>query len=376
MGNEQQREIPITEAVADWYDTVYVPVVNIIRDRGLLFDFPTRTETDLYLWIADHRAVLEDDLNAQIEVTSAVDDLAGQYSQRPYRIVARLGSKIIKTLVPAYLEGGPAPGEWRQSIISMRRSDRLFSEILVPINGHEDGWCALEQAFVVARREETYLHGMYILESGSDLETQSTQDIQNEFMRRCELVRIQSDLQLKVGDITSNICDRARWNDLVIMNLTYPPESSMLARLSSGIRNLVQRCPRPILFTPQVAKPLNHAMLAYDGSLKAQEALFIASYVAAKWNITLTVISIGDNENIREIQGDAKKYLEGYNIQCDYILANGNENTEVIIHYVIELDIDFLIIGGYSRNPILEILQGGDVDQLLRQTNIPILICR
>jgi len=376
MGIEQQREIPNSEAAADWYDTVYLPVVNIIRSRGLLIDFPNRTETDLYLWIVEHRALLEEDLKSQIEVTSAADDLADQYSQRPYRVIARIGGKIVKTLVPGFLEAGPAPGEWRQSILSARRVDRLFSEILVPINGHEDGWCALEQALVVAKREETNIHGMYILAKETEQESQATLDVQNEFTHRCEAAGIQSDLQIKIGDITSNICDRARWNDIVIMNLTYPPESSMLARLSSGIRNLVQRCPRPILFTPQVSKPLNQALLAYDGSLKAQEALFIASYIAAQWNMPLSVISIGDEDIINEIQGDAKKYLEVHNIHAEYILAEGNNNTEVIFRYVDQLNIDLLIIGGYSRNPVLEVIQGGDVDMLLRQTQIPIIICR
>ena len=376
MGIEQQREIPITEAAADWYDLVYLPVVDIIRDRGLLIDFPTRTETDLYLWIAEHRALLEEDLKAQIEVTSAADDLADQFSQRPYRIVARLGGRILKTLVPAYLESGPAPGEWRQSILSTNRSASLFCELLVPINGLDDGWFALEQSLIIARREETNIHGLYILESEADQEVQTTKEIQVEFTHRCELAGIHSDLYVKVGEITSSICDRARWNDLVIMNLSYPPESSMFARLSSGIRNLVQRCPRPMLFTPQITKPLDHALLAYDGSLKAQEALFIASYMAAKWNIQLSVISIGEDENIEQILGDAQKYLEGYQVQAEYILTSGKDNSEIILKSAGEVNADFLIIGGYSRNPILEVLHGGDVDQLLRQANIPIVICR
>ena len=48
---------PVTweEAVASWYDTVYMPVVEAIRDYELLHNFPDRTEADLYLWIAHHR---------------------------------------------------------------------------------------------------------------------------------------------------------------------------------------------------------------------------------------------------------------------------------------------------------------------------------
>lgn len=376
MGNELLREIPISEAAADWYDTVYIPVVHIIRDRGLLIDFPTRTEADLYLWIADHRALLEEDLQGQIELAGAVDDLANQYSQRPNRVIARIGNKIIKTLTPGSLESGPITGEWRQSIVSARRRDHLFCEILVPINGHEDGWCALEQAFVLVKREEANLHGLYILESEDDQDSQITKSIQAEFAQRCKTASIEGDLQIKIGEITTNICDRARWNDLVVMNLTYPPEPSMLSRLSSGIRNLVQRCPRPILFTPQNIQPLDHALLAYDGSLKAQEALFIASYIGAKWKIPLSVISIGSGKDIREIQGDAKKYLKNHHVHADYSIAEGDNHSEIIFSFVNQQHIDFLIIGGYSRNPLLEVIQGGDVDQLLRQTNIPIIICR
>lgn len=43
------------DAVASWYDTVYLPMVQAIRDYDLLRNFPGRTEADLYLWIGYHR---------------------------------------------------------------------------------------------------------------------------------------------------------------------------------------------------------------------------------------------------------------------------------------------------------------------------------
>ncbi len=376
MGIDLQRDISLSEAAADWYDKVYLPVISVIRERGLLLDFPGRTEADLYLWIADHRAALEEELQNQVEVTAAVEDLADQYSQRPYRVVARIGSRIVKTLMPAYLETGPYPGEWRQTIVSRRLSDKLFPEILVPINGQADGWFALDQAFIVARRERTGVHGLYIQEGTGEADLQATTELQEEFTTRCSLAGIPGEVQFKAGDITENICSRAVWNDLVVMNLSYPPASSMFARLSSGTRNLVQRCPRPILFTPQVCKPFDKALLAYDGSLKAQEALFIASYTASSWHMPLAVISIGTEADIRDILDDARKYLEGNQVQAEYILAAGGNTAVTLLQYVDQLGVDLLIIGGYSRMPILEVLEGGDVDELLRLTHIPVIICR
>jgi hypothetical protein len=55
MRNGAPEPLTWEEAVASWYDTVYLPVVEAIRDYELLRNFPDRTEADLYLWIAHHR---------------------------------------------------------------------------------------------------------------------------------------------------------------------------------------------------------------------------------------------------------------------------------------------------------------------------------
>ena len=42
-------------AVESWYDHVYMPMVEAIREQDLLAQFTGRTEADLYLWVAHHR---------------------------------------------------------------------------------------------------------------------------------------------------------------------------------------------------------------------------------------------------------------------------------------------------------------------------------
>jgi nucleotide-binding universal stress UspA family protein len=374
MGIDQQHEISYSDSVTDWYDNIYLPVVMIIKEKGLLIDFPNRTETDLYLWIADHRAALEEELNSQVPVGSAIDDLTDQYSQRPDRVISRIGTKILKAIVPNTLETGPHPGEWRQSVLLSRRDSHLFCEILVPVNGLQDGWFALEEAIIIARKEESSIHGLYVLTD--EVEMANPHIIEEEFTFRCEHAGVHFDFQQRLGDITANICELARWNDLVVINLTYPPESSAVSRLLSGIRNLIQRCPRPILLTPQASQLINHPLLVYDGSLKAQEALYIASYIAGQWQLPLHVISIGDEADFSEIQDTPQRYLENQNIQADYILIGKNNSTDEIFDYVNQLNVDLLITGGYARNPIMEILQGSDLDNILQLVHIPIIISR
>jgi hypothetical protein len=88
MQLEQQREVGDAEAVADWYDHVYVPVVEVIRANNVLADFPGRTESDLYLWIIEHLYFLrETEQNVSLE--EAAEDYADQYSEKSIKRLVR-----------------------------------------------------------------------------------------------------------------------------------------------------------------------------------------------------------------------------------------------------------------------------------------------
>ncbi len=55
MGLDLKRDISEEEAVTHWYDTVYLPIIKVIRASKILKEFPGKTEGDLYLWVLDHQ---------------------------------------------------------------------------------------------------------------------------------------------------------------------------------------------------------------------------------------------------------------------------------------------------------------------------------
>jgi len=61
MGLDLKRDIPEQEAITHWCDTVYFPIVKMIRQSKILKDFPGKTEGDLYLWVLDHQRYLADE---------------------------------------------------------------------------------------------------------------------------------------------------------------------------------------------------------------------------------------------------------------------------------------------------------------------------
>ena len=81
------RDIPFDEAVTLWSELRYVPIVEIIREREALAEFPDRTEADLYLWLSRNRQELAARYEHTVLMHEAADDLARQAEDgaRPMR---------------------------------------------------------------------------------------------------------------------------------------------------------------------------------------------------------------------------------------------------------------------------------------------------
>ncbi len=374
MGIELNQEVDYLEAVAHWYDTVYLPITDVIRDQGIMRSFPDRTEADLYLWLTKHRAALEKQLGWKIDPADAASDLVESF--RPKPIIAKLGERLLDATTLNRFEAGPPVGQWRKARSQERQEGRLFSDILVPVSGRPSGWNAVEQAILVARMENAQIHGLHVVQNAEAQESETAQAVKQEFVQRCEQAGIPVNFSIAVGEISRQICHLSRWVDLVIVNLAYPPERQPLGRLGSGFQEIIQRCPRPILATPQTHGPMTHALLAYDGSPKGKEALYVATYIAAKWDLQLTVVTVMDGSRVDEATSqEAQNYIKDYPVQANFIQESGAV-AETILKVSERMGCDLLIMGGYGYNPVLEVVLGSAVDTVLHECQKPILICR
>ena len=376
MDIEKSEDVPYEEAVAYWYDQVYTPVIQAIRAQGILKEFQHRTETDLYLWIRKHRKTLEERLGWELDPQSIVSTLAAEYSPKPQRVAARLTEKIKDAVIPDELEAGPTPGSWRKERVSIRVKNQLFADILVAINGKEIGWQALRQAVLVAQREKGTVHGLHVVRSKDELENISKEALRDEFNRYVEEAGVSGRLAFETGKVPRKICGRSRWNDLVVLSLSYPPEPKSRARLGSGLSTILRRCPRPVMTVPGISSRMSHALLAYDGSTKANEALFTAAYISGKWGIPLTVITVIERgRTASETLVRAQTYLNERGVRADCIEKKGQVGEE-IIQSADEHECDFIIMGGYGLSPVFEVVIGSAVDMVLRVSRKPLLICR
>jgi hypothetical protein len=90
MGLNQQAEIPWDVAIQSWYDQVYLPLIQVIRDSGMLKNFPGRSEADLYLWIIEHLWYLREEYNEEISLEEAAEHFVENYSNSLLHRIGRM----------------------------------------------------------------------------------------------------------------------------------------------------------------------------------------------------------------------------------------------------------------------------------------------
>ncbi|WP_420631888.1 universal stress protein [Candidatus Leptofilum sp.] len=373
MGLDLQQNVSYEDAVAHWYDEVYLPVVQMVREQGIMRHFPERTEADMYVLLSEHRAELKEALGWDVGTETAVSDI--QRKKKPGAAIAR----VIEAVVPDELESGPAPGLWREERLAKREVSNLFNDILVTISGEPEDWRVLDQAIMMVQRENGRLLGVHVAAKKKEDEDQATvAEIRDKFEWLTAEAGIEADFSVEWGNVARQVVARAAFADLMMLALNCPPGSSILERLASGVQTILQRTPRPVLVVPTFS-PMQHALLAYDGSPKAEEALFVATYLASRWQIQLSVVTVGGGngklDTANRVQSRAKTYLSVAGVKADYILP-GEPAASALIEAAASQQADFMIMGGFGNSSMKTLMLGSTLNQVLLEYKQPILICR
>jgi nucleotide-binding universal stress UspA family protein len=351
LEKNSETEIIFQDSVTAWYDNVYIPLAEAIRDRGLLRWFPNRTITDLYVWISENRSTLEKELGWEI------------------------GSDIAATNLILERNIKPQVGEWRKARISTRYTDRLFVDLLVPLSGGEASWTALEQAILIAKREKAAIHGLHIVASKEKMQSPETLAVQTQFNQRCQEAEVTGSLVIEAGDITGKIRERAAVTDLIVLKVEHPPMGG-LSNLSSPFRSIIVNSACPVLGVPGEATELRRVVLSYDGSPAAKEALFVAAYFAEVWQSHLLVFSALDGSRVKaDVQDYVRRYLEFHEVDAEYILTERGAMDQ-LKKIVDDQNPDVILMGAYGVSVLQQIRNGSALDFMLRESSVPLLICR
>lgn len=350
----QGGEVTFREAAGDWFEQVYAPLVREIRAHHLLRWFPDLTETDLFLWVTEHQQQLRDELGWAVRSDAAMADLT-------VRTGPRAGAS--ETL----------PEMWRSARLSDRYLRHLFLDLLVPLSGAPGDWNALEQAVVVAQKEDAPVHALHVVRAGASEPGAAVGEFGARFRERLAAASVAGELVVETGNVVDKIRERAVLADLIIMSVAHPP-GGRLSALTSRWRALLNRAPRPVLAVPREQCRLARALVLFDGTPNSRQALFIAAYMGENWRTALTVVTPPEGASGSDaVQKNARAYLDLHELDADYV--SSPKSPRAYLDLMAERDLDLLVTGNDAGSRLEAVRGGSLVNALLRGSPYPLLIC-
>jgi nucleotide-binding universal stress UspA family protein len=336
-----------------------------------LHHFPERTEADLYVLLSERRDELELQLGWHVSMDTGVSDLIITQG-KPRNIFRR-----VKNLLTRERTVEPEPGLWRQQQLARGRYHHLFKHILVGLDGTEENWRTFEN-YLKYNFDDDHFLGLHVVPDQASVNSDQVRQMQRRFLEAIERTGMKGEFAVEIGTNPVQVINkRAAWVDLVLVRGNRTPSGQPLSTISPELRLLVQKCPRPIMVTPDgSSSDFSQAILAYDGSPKADEALFIATYLASRWHKALTVVTVETQYTSEAAMRRAQRYLTDHGLpDVNYVLRKG-PIAELVLETAESVGSNLLLMGGFSFRSIRNLTLGSSAERILREFPHPMWICR
>ena len=164
--------------------------------------------------------------------------------------------------------------------------------------------------------------------------------------------------------------------DLVVIGKRGEAAEFASGHLGANIERIVRSSHKPCLVTSDRFKPIERLLVAYDGSPSSNKILqFIASSVFEGLELHIITVAKSATDTAIALIESAKQLAQqaGFEPICSVLEGHPEQ---VISDYVSDLDISLLIMGAYGHSRIRHLVIGSTTAQMLRSSQIPVLLFR
>ena len=166
-------------------------------------------------------------------------------------------------------------------------------------------------------------------------------------------------------------------SDLVILGKRGENANFASEHLGANMERIVRSSHKPCLVTPRQFQPVNRVLVAYDGGKSCQKALQYLTQLPAFKNLELHIVTVdtGDSAKARQRLDSVKKSEAIAEFNPMIKLLTGKPEAE-IEKYLVAHNIDLLVMGAYGHNRIRHLIIGSTTAQMLRNSQLPVLMFR
>ncbi len=181
-----------------------------------------------------------------------------------------------------------------------------------------------------------------------------------------------ADWLVETGSQTELVAQLGRLADLIIVvrpeRISPPPKTIDAALRETG---------RPVLMLPPHALDSigRRIVIGWNGSKEAAQAVAAARPILREAS-TVTVLTTDKRQRRRPSGDDLLTYLSCHGITASVSVMDTRTRSvpEALLATAGELDADLLVMGGYSRHRLREVIMGGVTRYLLAESDIPVMM--
>lgn len=165
--------------------------------------------------------------------------------------------------------------------------------------------------------------------------------------------------------------------DLIVLGKRGEAASFASGHLGANLERVVRSSRKPCLVVPFEYKPIQRLMVAYDGSKTGNKILQFIGESRLFKGLELHLVTVATNESSqaseRLNQGEEILNDAGFSPICHLLQG---EAEKAIANSINELEIHLLIMGAYGHSRLRHLVIGSTTAQMLRSSNIPVLLFR
>ncbi len=277
----------------------------------------------------------------------------------------------------------------------------MVKNILVPCDGSDYSVSAGEAAIWIAKRVGASVTGLNVVDSVSlegsffhDLSgalgfepfmnyssklrsflEEAAGGILDAFEERLKAEGIESHRVIADGVVSSEICEKAKLSDLLVMGRRGVNAEFEYGLMGSVVETVVRSSQRPVLVIPKEFTPPKKPLIAFDESESSSKALHSAAEFAVAFGMPLTVLAVSKGAEREEALRAAAEYLEPYGIEAQYASVEGDPHDR-IVEYVNANSFDMVFIGSSHHSKVVSMVLGSTTEYVMRTLEIPFFIER
>lgn len=176
------------------------------------------------------------------------------------------------------------------------------------------------------------------------------------------------------GGIVETVIEREAEADLVVIGKRGASADFASGHLGSKVERVVRESIRPVLVANRAFKPIERALIAFDGGQSARKAISFAATSPLFDELEIHVVMVGsDNDRNRAAMRWASEVLGD---RCKRSEIIGGDVDGALKADAGQCRADLLVMGAYGHSPLRSMIVGSTTTAMIRGLTLPVLLFR